>query len=403
MRIPLWSVITHKELRDATRDRRAMMALLLFPVLGPVMIYFLLNSILDIGEEVRGIELPVLGIANAPDLIDYLQQNGVAVTKMETGVDKPVRFERELLALVRRGIESREHDYVLIVPEDFGERLAAARPVNVELHFDSSRTAAGPQVGRVRQLVQAWGRETAALRLLIRGENPALVDPVNLQSVDVATPQARAQAILGMIPLFVIMAAFVSGMGVAVDETAGERERKSLEPLLVNPVQRSTIVVGKWVAAVVFSVIGLIIVLVLNLFALSRVPLEEMGLSFDLGVQEIAGILMTALPLACFATSIQIFVGIFARSFKDAQAYLSLIMMLPMVPYFYNVFNTSGREFWMNFVPLLGQNMLLADVVSGRTPALSDFLLAALTVLLFSLVFMLLAARVFKRERIIFS
>lgn len=206
-----------------------------------------------------------------------------------------------------------------------------------------------------------------------------------------------------MIPFFIIVAAFVCGMGIAVDATAGERERKSLEPLLVNPIQRSSIVVGKWMAAATFSTLGLLLVMILNLFALNLVPLEQLGLSFSINLTEIIGILIITLPLAFFATALQLFVGIFAKSFKDAQAYLSVISMLPMAPLFYNIFNTEDRELWMSLVPMLGQHMLLADVVAGKNPPLFDFAVAALSVVLFSLVFIYGATLVFKRERIIFS
>lgn len=417
MKQPVWYVIFAKELKDALRDRRALAGLLIFPVLGPVVIYFLLNSILDISRDVQDITLPVAGAANAPDLVDYLHQNGIrteALSLAEGGGaqeredvedaegSQRVDFGPGISARVRELIETRQHDYVLLIPDDFAERTGASRSINLEIHHDSSRTNVQAQVSRVQQVLNGWGRETAVLRLVLRGIDPQIITPVQVHTIDVATPQARAQAILGMIPMFVILAAFVSGMGVAVDQTAGERERKSLEPLLVNPISRVSIVFGKWMTAVLFSAVGLLLVMSLNLLALSRVPLEQMGLTFNMGSYEIIGIIVTTVPLAFFGTSIQIFVGIFARSFKDAQAYLSLITMLPMAPYFYNIFNSEGRELWMSFVPMLGQNMLLSDVVSGRTPPFLDFVLAAITVLLWSAVFLYLAVWVFRRERIIF-
>lgn len=396
-----WWVVLSKELKDAVRDRRALMALLIFPIIGPLVIYFLLNTMINIGEEARDVSLAVVGVDNSPDLMDFLRQNGVDIQPFAPAPDS-VDFSVELSQHVDRAIAERQHNYVLIIPDDLPNLLSESRTVTLELHHDSSRTRAQVQVRRVEQLLHGWSQEVAALRLMLRGIDAGIITPINVQTIDVASPQARAQAIIGMVPMFVIMAAFVSGMGVAMDQTAGERERKSLEPLLVNPVSRSSIVFGKWMAAVVFSLLGLCLVLGLNLFALSLVPLEQIGLTVDIGALEVAGILVTTLPLAFFGTSIQIFVGIYARSFKDAQAYLSLITMLPMLPYFYNVFNSQGREFWMNFVPMLGQNMLLADVVSGRTIALLDVLLASLTVLLCSALFMALAVRAFRREGIIF-
>jgi sodium transport system permease protein len=402
----MWGVITRKELMDAVRDRRALMALLLFLVMGPVMIYFMFNMIIDIAEEAGDVVLPVIGAEYAVDLVDYLAQNGIKIEEVSLVSEPAIEegfYTEAALDEIQRAIRSRRFDFVLVVPPVFDDRISLSRPVNIELHLESTRTAAAPKAGRVQDLIRGWGQETAALRLVARGVNPQVITPVSLVRIDVASQQSRVQSILGIVPFFVIMAAFVCGMGVAVDVTAGERERKSLEPLLVNPVPRYIIVIGKWMAAVVFSALGLLLVMVLNFFSLSRVPLEQVGIVFNIGALEIFGILVTVLPLALLAPAIQVFVGIFAKSFKDAQAYLSFITLLPMAPFFYNMFNTQDREFWMNFVPMLGQHMLLTDVVRGEAPAMTDFLFAGLSAMMYSLVFVYGASRIMKRERIIFS
>ncbi|MEY4642671.1 MAG: hypothetical protein RLZZ227_2665 [Pseudomonadota bacterium] len=397
-----WLVVLMKELKDASRDRRAIVSLMILPIIGPLLIYYMFNMIIDIGERALDVDLPVVGAEHAPDLVDYLRQAGVGIV----GVEVPESASADVLALeteLRGRITSREHDFVLVIPADFSQHVAESETVNVELLFDSSRTASNAKVGRVQGLIDGWARETTALRLMIRGIDPALIRPVVIGRIDVATSQARAQAVLSMIPMFVIMAAFMSGVGIAVDATAGERERKSLEPLLVNPVQCSRFVIGKWVAAALFSITGLLLVMMGNLYAMSMVPLEQLGVSFLIGPKEILGMLLVTVPVAFFATSLQIFVGLFAKSFKDAQVYIGLMSFLPMLPYFYNLMNTEGRELWMSFVPMLGQNMLLTDVLSGRPPALLDMALAVVALLFWSLVFIMLATRMLKRERIIFS
>lgn len=395
-------VVFTKELKDASRDRRAVLSLFLFPVLAPLLIYFMFNRIINLNAEVIDIELPVAGAEYAPDLIDFLIQNGINI-RMLPANETEAGFSAAVSDRVRTAIEIREYDFALLIPADFSQRLARSVTVNLELHHDSSRTGAAVKLGRIQNLIDAWARETTVLRLMLRGVDPSVIRPVNISRIDVATEQARAQTILNMIPMFVIMAAFMSGVGIAVDATAGERERKSLEPLLVNPVVRSQLIIGKWLAAAVFSILGLIIVMVLNMFALSRIPLEVLGVSFNIGPKEIFGILLVTVPLALFATALQIFIGIFARSFKDAQVYIGLISMLPMLPFFYNIFNTNSRELWMSLVPMLGQNMLLADVVSGRTPAMIDFVLAGICLLVCSALFVGFASHLLKRDGIVFS
>ena len=402
----MWSVVTRKELKDALRDRRALAALLLFPLLGPVMIYFMFNMIIDIAEDAVDVSLPVVGAEYATDLIDFLQQNGIDIDNMllnSSPASESEFYSQAQLDEISQAIKRRRFDFVLVIPPTFDELIGASRRSNVELHMESTRTTSSPKISRISNLIDAWARETAALRLIVRGINPDIISPVSVVRIDVASQQSRVQSFLGMVPFFVIMAAFVCGMGVAVDVTAGERERKSLEPLLVNPVPRYTIVIGKWMAAVLFSATGLVLVMILNFFSLSQVPLEEVGIVFNYGRLEIVGVLVTTLPLALFAPSIQIFVGIFAKSFKDAQAYLSFIMLLPMAPFFFNMLNTQDREFWMNFVPMLGQHMLLTDVVRGDTPEIIDFILAGMSLLFYSMIFIFGASQLMKKERIIFT
>ncbi|MES2624748.1 MAG: ABC transporter permease [Pseudomonadota bacterium] len=395
-------VVFLKELKDASRDRRAVLSLFLFPILAPLLIYFMFNKIIDLGEEALDVELNVAGTEYASDLMDYLRQNGIVIKPIQLNSSAD-GFSSEVKASIKTAIENRKYDFALVIPADFSQLVARSTTVNVELHYDSSRTGASVKLQRVQGLIDGWGRETAVLRLMLRGVDPAVTRPVNVGRIDVASDQARAQTLLNMIPMFVIMAAFMSGVGIAVDATAGERERKSLEPLLVNPVLRSQLIIGKWLAAALFSIMGLIMVMALNMFALSRIPLETLGISFYIGPREIAGILLVTIPLAMFATSLQIFIGIFAKSFKDAQVYIGLMSLLPMLPFLYNTLNDNARELWMSFVPMLGQNMLLADVVSGRTPAMPDFLLAGICLLGWSTLFIALASRLLKRESIIFS
>jgi len=390
-----------KELRDAVRDRRSVMSLCIFPVIGPLMIFFMFNQIIDSVDQAQDITLPVIGAAAAPDLIDYLRQNGVAIETVEPVADGAFSSAQD--EYVHGAIAERRWNFALVIPPDFGEHIAKGSAVNLELQYDSSRQREAAKVARVENLLQAWGSETAVLRLLARGINPALVRPATVARIDVASEQARAQTILGMVSMFVLMAAFVSGVGIAVDATAGERERKSLEPLLVNPVPRLCLIVGKWLAASVFSMAGLALVLVLNLTALHHVPLEQLGISFIMGSRELAGILLATLPMAFFATALQLLIGLFARSFKDAQVYIGLLALLPMLPFYYNLMNDTGREPWMNLVPLLGQNMLLTDVVSGRAPAMTDFLLAGLCLMAWAALFIVAAAQQLKRESLLYS
>ena len=382
-------VVFLKELKDGLRDRRSILSALLFPLLGPLLITFMFNTIIERQREAEDIDIPVVGAERAPGLIDWIERRGFDVVK---GPEDPE-------AAVRDG----SFDFVLVIPDDFADDFAQARTATVELVRDGSRKEADPAVRQVRSLVRGYGRMIGALRLVARGVSAQVSSPISVEYVDVATARKQAANLFTFVPMFVILAAFITGMNVAIDTTAGERERSSLEPLLINPVPNTAIVTGKWLAAVFFSGAGIALTLSAVAYALSRVPLKEVGIELELGTPEIVGVLAATLPLALFASGLQLLVATFARSFKEAQTYISLLIFLPMVPHFITSVYSLDTAFWMLLVPALGQQVLLTDVLGGDQVDFLSFVVVGLSSLVLGLLCVWLTSRLFQRERIIFG
>lgn len=385
----IWKVVVRKELRDALRDRRSLLSALLYPLLGPLMIFVMFSYIADTHTEERPLELAVVGQENAPTLIRYLEGRGVEIE------DPPA----DPMAAVRDG----ELDVVLEIPADFGEQFRAAQPARVRLVIDDSSAASKTSIKRTERLLLAYGQQVGALRLLARGVDPSIANAIAIQEVDLATPQKEAANVLGMLPMFVLLAGFIGGMYVATDATAGERERGSLEPLLCNPVSRRALVVGKWLAATAFAAVSIVLTLMLTLLALTFVPLDELGLVLDLGPVEIAGVLAATVPIALFAAAAQLLIATFARTFKEAQTYLSLTMLVPMVPGVVMSIKPIHSALWMMPIPLFGQQVLLMDVLRGEPTGALEFGLAGLSAVALAVVCLLINARLFVREKIIFG
>ena len=384
-----FKVVFAKEFRDGLRDRRAVLSALIFPLLAPFLVYFLISTMIDLRSQDKEIEVAVQGADNAPHLIAWLVEKGLSFSSSEGDA--------------RALVSSQQKELVMIIPENYGSRLAAARTSYVEIVSDSSRTDARAAVSRVRSLIGGYNSEVAALRLITRGVSPQVMSVVKVVDTEVASKQEIATALLSFIPIYIVLAAFISGMGIAVDSTAGERERRTFESLLINPVSRLQIVLGKWIAATVFSVLGMSMTLVLCMWVMSYVPLEELGLRFQVSPLQVVGMLLATLPLAFLATSMQMLVGIFAKSFKDAQSYIGVLVLLPMLPGLYTTFNPIRTETWMYAVPMLGQHLLLTDVMGGEDVPLIGYLLSPISVLLLCLVFSWLTAKLFERESIIFT
>jgi sodium transport system permease protein len=382
-------VVFRKELIDGLRDRRSVLSALMFPLMFPLLITFMFNKIAERDREADDIIIPVVGAARASDMIDWFERRGYAV------IDGPGDAQAAVLDKV--------HDFVLVIPDDFAEQFAEGRTADVELVYDGARKEASKGVGRVRSLVREYGRLMGNLRLIARGISPQLGNPVSIDDVDIASARQRSASWFSFIPMIIIMATFIGGMNVAIDATAGERERSSLEPLLVNPVPRRAIVLGKWLAASVFSGASVGLALAGLLFALSRIPLQQLGIEVHIGVREVIGLLVATLPLALFASGLQVLLATFARSYKEAQTYLSMLMLLPMIPHFIASMSSLGDAWWMLPIPALGQHLLLTDVLGGEPIDIGSILLVVLSSPLLGLLCVELTARLFERERIVFG
>jgi sodium transport system permease protein len=390
MNLRRFFVVLRKEIMDGARDRRALYSLAFSVIAGPLLVGFMFNRIAARQTSARDVEIPVVGAANAPALMEWLrQQDGVTIVD---GPEDPEHAVRE-----------QERDFVLIIPEEFGEQFAAAKRAEIQLVADGSRDTARPKVQRVRGLVEAYGVQIAALRLIARGVSPAIAAPIRIDDIEVSSAQQRAARILTFVPLFIMLAAFTGGMQIATDSTAGERERGSLEPLLCNPVAREAFVVGKWLAAVLFAMVTMALTTAFCTAVLEYLPLQDVGIRFRFDMGTAWSALAATLPMAFLASGLQMFVASFARSFKEAQSYLGMLIMVPMLPGILAVVYPISNQPWMAPVPILGQYVLLIDVLGGKDPSPVSIALAACTALLASLVLVYLTTRLFRKEKTIFG
>ena len=383
-------IVIRKELRDSLRDRRALFSIAFSIVIGPVLIGFMMNRIADRQREAENVEIPVFGRENAPAFVDWLgQQAGVTVVN---AASKPEQAVRE-----------GQHDVVVVIAPDYADKFKSSRPATVQIVADTSRNAARPAIERVRRLLQRYSAEIGALRLISRGVSPAGVTPLKLEEIEISTAQQRAAQVLSFIPMFIILAAFVGGMSIATDSTAGERERGSLEALLVNPAPRMAIVAGKCIAAALIAMTAVVLTTVLSANIPRFLPLQDMGIRFRVGRDEFVGVLAAMLPMCLFSASLQAAVSTLARSFKEAQSYMGVLVLLPMLPGMISAVSTLGQAPWMYLVPVLGQHVLVMGVLGGRPEEPWAFVVAALIAILTAGLLIRTMTTLFKIERIVFG
>ena len=348
-------VVFWKEVIENLRDRRTVLnALLTAPLIGPLLFAGLTSIIIsrEIDRSEQTLEVPVIGAENAPNLMAFLAQNGVVV--------KPPIAEPEA------AIVAQDVDMVLRVPAGYGEAWAAGRTAQVELLYDSSQRDSGTPVSRLRSVLAKYVGQNTALRLMARGIAPSLAMPVTIGERDQSTPQSRGGLLFGMLPYFLILSSFMGGMYLAIDTTAGERERQSLEPLFANPVPRTTILTGKLAATFMFAMASLALSLVAFGVAGRMIPTAKIGMVLHFGPSFALTALLVMVPLVLLATCLQTLIAAFAKSYREAQTYLSLLMVIPMVPSAMLAVSPIKAQLWMYAVPLLGQHFAITRLVRAE-------------------------------------
>lgn len=382
--------VTRKELVDGLRDRRSLVTLVFSTVLTPVLLGVLLTTTAGSQRGAEDLTLPVVGAEHAPAFVHWLgQQTGVRV------VPGPADAEKAVL--------DRVEDVVLIIEPDFMDRMRRAQTAEVKLVAESSRERARPKIARVRGLVNGYGGQLASLRLIARGVAPGIASPIRIEDVEVSSSQARLAALLSFLPLLLVIAGLVGGMQIAIDSTAGERERGSLEPLLLNPVPRWVIAAGKWLAASALGCASVLFSLVITVSVLRRIPWHDMGIRFRVSDGELFSLLLLLLPLAMLLAAVVLFASTFARSFKEAQGYLGMLMLVPMLPGMLATMYPLSRRPWLAPFPILGQYALASDVLGGQPPGAAGYLIAGVAALVCAVGLVALTARAMTREHIVFG
>lgn len=381
-----------KEVTENLRDRKTVMnALVMGPLLGPVffavLMSFVITKQLDIAE--KPLEVPVVGAEHAPNLVGWLQRQGVQVQPAPDDAEAALR--------------ERDASAVLVIPADYVARWNAGETAQVQVLHDSSNQDSRAPVGRLDGLLEAYARQQSALRISARGMHPAVLSPVVVARRDIASQQQRAGQLLGFLPYLLILGAFLGGMYLAIDTTAGERERQSLEPLLANPASRAEIVLGKLGATFGFAMVSMMLSLVVFAIAFRYMPLDRLGMKVEFGAALVlrSGLLMV--PLALAFAALQTVVAAYAKSYREAQTYLSLLMLLPMIPSVLLMVSPMQGEAWMSATPLLSQNVLIMALAKGEAVSLLDFALSFGCTLALAIVLVWVAVRIYHREQLAVS
>ena len=381
-----------KEWRDFYRDRRTFfLSLLVAPLLYPL-IFLGIGKLTQMRTETqldKPISLPVVGIEQAPNLVKMLAAYGINAKPAPADIEARVRAQQEDLALA--------------IDKDFAEDWRNGKPAKIDIITDTTRRNADVAVARVSKVLENYGNGVGALRLLIRGINPSIASPLKVGTRDMATPEAKnSQFMAILLPMILTIFAFIGGAHLAMDTTAGERERQSLEPLLATPASRAALVGGKMLAAALLGLSSMLLILVS--FKVSATLASGIGAQMDVSFLAMAKLLLTLTPLVLIGTALITTLAAGAKSMKEAQSHIMWLMMLPMLPaYGLMAYPLKDTALWQYAVPFLSQNQLIQKITRGEAASMEQWGLYLASSLALAAVLWALAVWRYKQEKLAIS
>ena len=379
-----------REFTSAIRDRRALNSSLAYPVMGPVILALALSATLKRQAEPQSFTIVMQGLAEAVD--------GSAAQNDLDDLREKLRTSQLTLAHssdAEGAVKSRQALVGVIVEPRAQAEIDRGSQARVSVVYDVTHSGAQAAVDRVKGIVASWASDVTTARLIARGVAPSIISPVRLSERDLATREARAGLAMAALPLFLLMAVFVCGLPAALDGPAGERERGSLEPLLLAPVSRLSIAVGKWLAASLMAGLGVLVTLGVAVAVFRMKSLAE--LPFALGRLDAVAILVGLLPVALMASAVQAFIGLQSKTFKEAQAQGNLLILVPMIPGFLVAFGASLPKA-AAMTPIIGHQLLVEQILKGQSPEMFPIVVLSSLTLAIAIGAVLTMSRQLNRE-----
>ncbi|WP_417762499.1 ABC transporter permease [Shewanella sp.] len=370
--------LLRKELIDASRDKRSVLAGLYYAIGTPLIMCGLFMVLINQLSSPDDLPIKITNADTAPDLVRYLGQKGI---NNDTG--------------------EQADKIQLVISDDYAQQMAQGKSAEVIIVADNSEEKLQKSIRRLQQALQSYSMEMGSLRLLARGIDPRVLRPLQVELHDQATQDSKGGMIMGIAIFTMLYSVFISGMNLAIDTSAGERERNSLGLLLSHPVTTGQLVLSKLLAVTAFAMLGLVLILAISHFAYPLVPWPELGFNITITPSFMATVLVIGLPVAMLAASLQLFVSFMAKTFKEAQSYLTMVMFIPLALAMSASYNIAPDV--LKWLPVSGQQGALMEVIKGKALPMQELLISSGATLAITLLLALALTRMLRSEKVVFG
>ncbi|MEH6734635.1 MAG: ABC transporter permease [Shewanella sp.] len=370
--------MVRKELIDAARDKRSVMAGLYYAIGTPLIMCGMFMVLIGQLSSPEDLNININNADNAPDLVRYLSNNGI-----------------------NHGEDEQANKIILTISDDYAANMAKAKQAEVILIADNSDEKLQKSIRRLERQLQAYSAEMGSIRLIARGINPRITQPLKVNIEDKATPDSKGGMILGIAIFTMMYSVFISGMNLAIDTSAGERERNSLALLLSHPMSTRELVIGKIIAVTCFALLGLILILLVSKVAYPFVPWQEIGFTVNITPDFMGLMFLVGIPVALMAATLQLYVSFMAKTFKEAQSYLTMVLFVPLALSMAASYNIAPDI--LQWLPVSGQQQALMDFIKGREIPMMQLIISSVTTLIIAIALAAGLEKSLKSEKVVFG
>jgi len=402
MRFRILTTIFLKEMKDTLRDRRTLIFMLAVPILAiPALMMFISQLMMSqITKEMeRTSVIAVQGEEYLPaEFRDLLFQSGAVEIKDESEFETDDLTEEVLNGSI---------DALVVIPEAFDRAIEIESPTDIEIFYDEAEMRSGFAVNRIDSIFDSYRDQTISSRLDKYGLKSDVIEPFEVHSYNVAPMQKVAGEKLGaMLPYLIIIMCFMGAMYPAIDLAAGEKERGTLETLLVSPATRGEFVIGKYALILMTAIVAAFLGLGSLYFSMNYMVedmFSKLGqmLALELDFSMMLLILMIVLPMAGIFAAVLLSVSIFARSFKEAQSYITVLNMFIILPAFVSFLPGVEMDYTMALIPVVSASIIIKDAISG-TVEWQYVIVAFVWTNILAGITLLFARKWFERESVLF-
>lgn len=401
--ITIWK----KELKDSIRDRRTLISMIVMPlVLMPLLIIGMGKFIEYQAKQSREqtVQIGFINENKALALVEAIQKKG-SVDISEVNGDAAEAVKKDV------------YDVVIVIPADFNEALNSQKPIQIKVLGKSTSDKARTALARINLAVKDFNDQLLKERFAKQNINQNILSEVSVQLNDINTEKERGGFGLAfLLPLFIVMWSVLGGQYTAIDASAGEKERKTLESLLLTPVKRLNIVFGKFLAVATAALISVVISLGSFYTALKFSGFGTMAQSgqlattgqsgpivFSLDPQALALLFGVSLLLVLMFSAVILSIAIFAKSFKEAQSYIGpsyLVVILPIV--IMNMVPNLKPALWFFALPAVNAVLLFKEILVGVYNS-SHIFVVIVSLIVYSIAAILIASRIYNKESVLFK